>query len=167
MPSTHRAYTWRKLKELGALYLQNSICLLPALNEVEKKLTVLRAETAERGGQAQLFHIEWLEPSEEQHLLDRIRNQSGDEYREFLEKCEKFHLELRKERERDHLTFGELDENEAELQKLRSWLPRIITRDYFEVPERGQSIAALEECEKDFTLFEHQIERASDRPLLS
>ncbi|HWP68107.1 MAG TPA: Chromate resistance protein ChrB, partial [Rectinemataceae bacterium] len=56
-PSTHRAYVWRKLKSLGALYLQNSICLLPVEASIEKKLVELRSEIAGRGGEAKILHI--------------------------------------------------------------------------------------------------------------
>lgn len=166
LPSTHRAYAWRKLKSLGALYLQNSICLLPALRGIEEKLQSLRAEIVERGGQAQLFHVDWREPAEEESLIGRMRAQSDDEYGEFLEKCADFHAELRNERERGHLTFGELEENEAELEKLRSWLPRVRTRDFFKASRAEASIVALADCEKDFTLFESQIEKADEGGLL-
>jgi len=166
LPSTHRAYAWRKLKSLGALYLQNSICLLPAMKGMEEKLQALRDEIAERGGQAQLFHVDWREPLEERDLIGRMQAQSDDEYDEFLEKCADFHAELRKERERNHLTFGELEENEAELQKLRSWLPRVRTRDFFKASRGDVAVEALAECEKDFTLFERQIEKADEGGLL-
>lgn len=166
LPSTHRAYAWRKLKNMGALYLQNSICLLPSMKGVEEKLTSLRADIAERGGQVQLFHIDWPKASEEQDLILRIKAQSDDEYGEFLEQCEDFHAELKKERERNHLTFGELEENEAELQKLRSWLPRIKARDFFAALRGEAAIAALAECEKDFSLFESQIEKAEQGGLI-
>jgi len=162
LPSTHRAYAWRKLKSLGALYLQNSICLLPTMKGMEEKLKTLRDEIAERGGQAQLFHVDWPKTSEEQDLIGRMKAQSDDEYDEFLEKCVDFHAELRKERDRNHLTFGELEENEAELQKLRSWLPRVKTRDFFGATRGDVSVEALAECEKDFSLFESQIEKADE-----
>lgn len=162
LPSTHRAYAWRKLKSLGALYLQNSICLLPAKDEVDEKLRALRVEISERGGQAQLFHTDWPDQGENEAVVERIKNQSDDEYKEFLEQCEDFHAELKKERERLHLTFGELEENEAELQKLRSWLPRIAARDFFSAHLGKMAVAGLDECEKDFALFEIQIEKASE-----
>lgn len=160
MPSTHRAYAWRKLKGMGALYLQNSICLLPMLKGVEEKLKALRAEIGERGGQAQLFHIDWPEPSEAKAIVERMKAQSDDEYDEFLGRCEDFHAELKKERERNHLTFGELEENEAELQKLKTWLPRVNARNFFDAPRGKAAATALVECEKDFSLFEREIEKA-------
>ena len=160
-PSTHRAYAWRKLKGLGALYLQNSICIFPANGELERALAALRTEIADRGGHAQLFHADFS-PDECAGLTERFGGQSDDEYGEFLEQCGDFHAELLKERGRRHFTFGELEENEAELQKLRSWLPRIEARDFFSAASHNLAVKALADCEDDFALFEREIEAESN-----
>ncbi|MEH2367480.1 Chromate resistance protein ChrB [Nostoc sp.] len=56
-----------------------------------------------------------------------------------------------------NLTFAELEENEAELTKLRSWLPKIRDRDLFDTPKYSQATEALKACELDFQLFSQQI----------
>jgi len=162
-PSTHRAYVWRKLKALGALYLQNSICILPAKEEFSSRLKELKDELIARGGEASLLGIELVEKAEDESIVERFVLQSGDEYGEFLEQCRDFHAELAKERGKHHLTFGELEENEVELAKLRSWLPRIIARDFFVIPIRAKALAALAACERDLSLFERQVEEAELR----
>jgi len=162
-PSTHRAYAWRKLKAIGALYLQNSICLLPSREELREKLGELRDEIASRGGEASLLELELVGKGECEAMIERFGEQVGDEYGEFLEQCEDFHAELKKERDKKHLTYGELEENEAEINKLRSWLPRIIARDFFDTKLQSTALAALEKSEKDFSLFERQVEAAELR----
>lgn len=157
-PSTHRAYVWRKLKSLGALYLQNSICLLPVATSIEKKLVELRSEIAGRGGEAKILHISMNEQSERETVLALFESQMNDEYGEFLEQCSDFHAELEKERKKSHFTFGELEENEAELNKLRLWIPKLLGRDYFEVSIRRKAIEALQSCEKDFEVFQTEVE---------
>ncbi|HWR13106.1 MAG TPA: Chromate resistance protein ChrB [Rectinemataceae bacterium] len=161
LPSTHRAYAWRKLKSLGALYLQNSICLLPVANGMDEKLGELKEEIAKRGGNVQLFHINVQDQAENDALVEKLRSHSSDEYEEFLEQCDNFHEELQKERDARHLTFGELEENEAELQRLKTWLPKIRARDFFKAPLGETSSTRLVECEKDFRLFGKQVERSS------
>lgn len=160
-PSTHRAYAWRKLKSLGALYLQNSICAFPASENLERALEALKADVADRGGHAQLFHAVFP-PGEAAGLVERFGAQSEDEYGEFLEQCADFHAELSKERGRRHFTFGELEENEAELQKLRLWLPRIEARNFFAAPSRELARKALDDCADDFALFEREVETTSN-----
>lgn len=163
-PSTHRSYVWRKLKALGALYLQNSICLLPRRPALEKSLDDLRSEIETRGGEARLLRMELCEESERNDVLSRFRSQMDDEYGEYLEQCENLHTELGMERQRLHFTFGELEENEADLVKLRSWLPKLLERDYFEVPLRTKAIEALRLCEEDFAVFEGEVEASASGP---
>lgn len=162
-PSTHRAYAWRKLKAIGALYLQNSICLLPSREELRGRLVELRDEIASRGGEANLLELELVGKGECEAMIERFGEQVGDEYGEFLEQCGDFHAELRKERDKKHLTYGELEENEAEIEKLRSWLPKIVARDFFGMKLKAAALAGLEKCEKDFALFEGQVEAAELR----
>jgi len=157
-PSTHRAYAWRKLKSLGALYLQNSICLLPVEASVEGKLVELRSEIAGRGGEARILHISLNLQSERDDIISLFQSQMNDDYGEFLEQCSDFHAELEKERARRHFTFGELEENEAELGKLKLWLPKLLGRDYFEVVARRKAVAALRSCEQDFEVFQRETE---------
>jgi hypothetical protein len=159
-PSTHRAYAWRKLKALGALYLQNSTCLLPSAAGLARGLAELREEIAARGGEASLLEMELVDGSEAAAMVERFRAQSRDEFGEFLERCSDFHAELRKERGKRHLTFGELEENEAEIAKLRAWLPKIQARDFFHEPQGDSALAALARCERDFAVFERQVEGA-------
>ena len=67
-----------------------------------------------------------------QHRLHVIGNaQSDEEYGEFIERCDDLHAELTKERGKNHYSFAELEENDAEVKKLKSWLSRIQTRDFF------------------------------------
>ncbi|MEH1817359.1 MAG: Chromate resistance protein ChrB [Nostoc sp.] len=74
--------------------------------------------------------------------------------------CRDFHSELSEERKINNLTFAELEENEAELTKLRSWLPKIRDRDLFNTPKYSQATEALKACELDFQLFSQQIYQA-------
>jgi hypothetical protein len=160
-PSTHRSYVWRKLKASGALYLQNSICLLPASAALKTALDELRAEILSRGGEAQLLPIEILDGEENGSIVARFEAQMDDEYGEFLEQCGEFHAELAKERAKRHLTFGELEENDVDLNKLKSWLPKLYARDFFAVGLRAKAASELQDCERDFALFEREVEGAS------
>ncbi len=84
-PSTHRSYVWRKLKALGALYLQNSICILPSIEPVEETLRQLHAEIVNRNGAAIILHVNLLNEEERTEIIARFRRQMEDEYGEFIE----------------------------------------------------------------------------------
>ena len=161
-PSTHRSYVWRKLKALGVLYLQNSICIVPAIGSVEEKLHQLYEEILSRKGTASLLHVSLLDEAEQQDIIARFKRQMEDEYGEFIEQCSEFHAELTKERVKNHLTFGELEENDVNLAKLKLWLPKLHARDFFQVDIAKDAEAALESCEVDFRQFESEVEDASN-----
>src|ERR1700676_946509 len=51
-PSRLRAAVWRRLKSLGAIYLQNSAAALPASVGAERALRKLRSQILDMGGTA-------------------------------------------------------------------------------------------------------------------
>lgn len=159
-PSTQRVFVWRRLKSLGALYLQHSACLLPMREELSEGVQELKREIEDRGGETLLLSIELMEPDESAAVIERFRQQSDEDYGEFLGKCADFHQELQKERKDRHFTFAELEENEVELVKLRSWLPKIVERDFFSAESARHARSALRDCEKDFEKFGSQVATA-------
>jgi hypothetical protein len=160
-PSTHRAFAWRKLKGMGVLYLQNSICMLPDGSDARSMLEALREDIVSRGGEVQLYQIQLPNAEQEHSIIERFGLQIHDEYGEFLEQCQAFHAELEKERAKHHLTFGELEENEGGLDRLRSWLPKIQGRDFFHTDIGERAINALQSCETDLASFQREVEAAS------
>lgn len=159
-PSTQRVYVWRKLKGWGALYLQQSVCVLPHREDLQQHLAELKADITAGGGEADLLTI-WIDqPEQNAMLIERFQQQADQEYQEFLGQCRDLHSELSEERKINNFTFAELEENEAELTKLRSWLPKIRDRDLFDTQAYSQAIEALKACELDFKLFSEQVYKA-------
>ncbi|MBD2509016.1 ChrB domain-containing protein [Nostoc muscorum FACHB-395] len=159
-PSTQRVYVWRKLKGWGALYLQQSVCVLPHREDLQQHLAELKTDITAGGGEADLLTI-WIDqPEQNAMLVNRFQQQADQEYQEFLGQCRDLHSELSEERKIGNLTFAELEENEAELNKLRSWLPKIHARDLFDAQGYSQAIEAFKACELDFLLFSEQVYEA-------
>jgi hypothetical protein len=156
-PSTQRVYVWRRLKSCGALYLQNSVCLLPNRTDVLRQLEAVRGEIEARKGRARLLPVRLLESKGHAEVLRLFQQQSDEEYTEFLGRCADFHKELVHERARENFTFAELEENEVELEKLRSWLPKIRGRDFHGAATAKKAARALVACEADFARFSKQV----------
>ncbi|BAU43356.1 Chromate resistance protein ChrB [Leptolyngbya sp. O-77] len=161
-PSTQRVYVWRKLKGWGGLYLQQSVCVLPQRQNLQRQLEALTMEIINGGGEADLLTVTIEEDKQNSRLIERFQQQAAAEYMEFLGRCRDFHQELERERQKKNLTFAELDENEAELSKLRSWLPKIRERDLFEAAGYAPAVEALRLCEEDFQRFSQQVYEAQD-----
>lgn len=163
--STLRVYVWRKLKTAGVAYWKDSVCLLPDEPAHRAVLSELVKEINEAGGQTTLTTIQLTEAAEQFSMIERFRTQADEEYQEFLGKCRDFHEELAEERAEKHFTFAELEENEAELNKLRGWIVKAKARDYFGGKLAAKAATALKACEKDLEKFADEVAKAEETAL--
>src|SRR6266487_2430902 len=145
-PTRLRAAVWRRLKSLGAIYLQNSAAALPASPDAERALRKLRREILGMSGTAVLLSCSVL--AGEQGVLAAFQAARDDEYAEIVDKCEDFLGEVRKEYLADHFTYAELEENEVDLVKLRNWLGRVRERDVFGASGSQAAEQGLAACEQ-------------------
>jgi len=145
-PTRLRATAWRRLKGLGAVYLQNSAAALPKSAAAERALRKLRHEIVEMGGTAVLLSCAALAGEAEVHAAFQAAR--DDEYEEIIDKCQDFLGQLDKEYKAEHFTYAELEENEEDLIKLQGWLAKVTDRDVFGAPKRAATLEALVTCER-------------------
>jgi ChrB-like protein len=145
-PTRLRAGVWRKLKGLGAIYIQSSAAALPASPASERALRSLRAEIGEMGGSGYLFDAALLAGTEQ--MRQSFNAARDDEYEEIIDKCGDFQYQIRKEYDADHFTYAELEENEVDLVKLKGWLDRIRGRDVLGAAKQEATVEAVAACEK-------------------
>jgi hypothetical protein len=145
-PTRLRAGVWRKLKGLGAIYLQNSAVALPFSPQSERALRTLRSEIDDMGGMATLFSSTTLAGHEQ--LVESFNAARDDEYDEIIDKCADFLTQIQKEYDANHFTYAELEENEVDLVKLKGWLDRIQARDVLGARKLGATVEAIERCER-------------------
>ena len=154
--STLRVYAWRNLRRLGAHYLQQSVCLLPATPKTTRAaarvVTRLRAE----GGHGEMLRTHLIDPKQEAAVIDAIQRERTDEYRELVESTRQFHEELQLERRRGRATYTELEDSDVDLARYQKWLAAIRARDYFDAPGGQEAAAAVASCEEALALFESE-----------
>lgn len=143
-PTRLRATVWRRLKGLGAIYLQSSVAALPASASAERALRKLRHEIVEMSGTALLLDATALVG--ESDILAAYRAARDDEYAEIVDRCQDFLAQVAKEHVAEHFTFAELEENEVDLVKLQRWFDTVQGRDVFGAPGRAATEAALAQC---------------------
>ena len=150
-PTRLRSTVWRRIKSLGAIYLQNSAAALPRTGNAERSLRKLRREILDMSGSAVLLSCDVLagEP-EVRALFQAARN---DEYEEIVDKCEDFLQQVKKEYTANHFTYAELEENEVDLVKLRNWFAKVRERDVFDANGRQAAEKALDECEQSLEAY--------------
>jgi hypothetical protein len=150
-PSRLRATVWRRIKSLGAIYLQNSAAALPASVAAERSLRKLRSEILDMSGTAVLLSCEVL--AGEADVRAAFQAARDDEYEEIVDKCADFIAGVNKEYVESHFSYAELEENEVDLVKLRTWLARVRERDVFGAAGLAQALSSLEECEEKLEAY--------------
>jgi DNA-binding transcriptional regulator PaaX len=143
-PTRLRSTVWRRIKSLGAIYLQNSAAALPASAANERALRKLRREVLDMSGTAVLLSCEVLAGESDVH--DAFQAARNDEYEEIVDRCEDFLQQVKKEYSDNHFTYAELEENEVDLVKLRNWFAKVRERDAFDADGRPAAEKALETC---------------------
>jgi hypothetical protein len=132
--ATLRVQVWRKLRSLGALYLQQSVCLLPTRPEVVREVRRLADRMRQHGGSSRVLRIAITDPAEREQVIAELNAARDAEYAEVLERLPSFMEELAMERARGRATYAEVEESEADLERFRSWMAKIAARDYFDAP---------------------------------
>lgn len=83
-PTASRVYVWRKLKQLGAVALQDAAWVLPAAPRTQEQFQWLAAEVVELGGEATLFASEVLFASDADSLVEQFKQPVREAYQEIL-----------------------------------------------------------------------------------
>jgi hypothetical protein len=94
-PTRLRATVWRRLKSLGAVYVQNSAAALPSSPAGERALRKLRHDITEMNGSAVLFRSSALVG--EADVLAAFRAARDDEYEEIVDRCQDILAQVEKE----------------------------------------------------------------------
>ena len=89
-PSQKRVWVWRRLQNLGAFALQNSVYLLPFSEEVEKHFRQLAHEIREMGGEASIFSVVALDVNDERRILQTLVEARTGEYNRVVKVCARF-----------------------------------------------------------------------------
>lgn len=152
--STVRVHAWRTLRSLGALYLHGAVALLPQRPHTAEAVERLLARLRDEGCDVWALSIVITDATSAAALVDRSRAERADEYAEVVVRAHQFLDEIDHERAKGRTTFTEVDESDADLARLRTWIKRIASRDYFEAPGRADADAAIEACAAALAAFE-------------
>lgn len=145
-PAAKRVALWRKLKGMGAVYLQNGVCLLPKTDYHVRRLKMLENDISEADGNSVILETIALDPAQETKVLARFKAERDDAYEEFIDKCDDFEREVAKEVEANHFTYAELEENDVDLKKLQGWLAKIQKLDFYGADQATEAQERLKGC---------------------
>jgi Protein ChrB, N-terminal len=145
--SRARVAVWRELRRSGAQHVQQSVVAVPDTDAFADDVARLREVLAEVGGHVTVLRARALADGDDARLAEVWNEAREDEYRELAAECAKFLVEIDKEFDKEKFTLAELDEEEAELDKLQRWHGRITKRDVHGAPGGPAAASALREAE--------------------
>jgi DNA-binding transcriptional regulator PaaX len=151
--SRARVAVWRELRRSGALHLQQSVVAIPDDPSFAEVVERLRAVLADVGGQVTALRAQPAEDPDAARLVEAWNDARDAEYRELAGECAKFLAEIDHEFAIEKFTEAELDEEEAELDKLQRWHARIRARDVHGAAGADAAGHSLQEAEAALARF--------------
>ncbi|MFJ1292496.1 Chromate resistance protein ChrB [Paracoccus yeei] len=146
-PSAKRIAIWRKLKGMGAVYLQNGVCVLPKTDDHIRRLKMVENDIDGAKGESVILETVALDRGQEDKVIARFKAERDEAYAEFIDKCDDFEREVAKEIAVDHYSYAELEENDVDLKKLQGWLEKIGKLDFYGAARAEEAQARLKGCE--------------------
>ncbi|MGN6103709.1 MAG: Chromate resistance protein ChrB [Kofleriaceae bacterium] len=143
-PSRHRVAVWRELRRIGAVPVTSGAWTVPDLPVFADALPAVRA-LAERGeGTLAVLSATARDTADTDVLVEAFAAVRRDEWAEFVADCGKFSDELDREIAKGKFTFGELEEEEQSLERLRRWHRELQRRDALGLVEAVEATRTLD-----------------------
>ena len=136
-PSRHRVAVWRKLKTLGALYLQDGVAALPEDAVTREQLEWLQLRIREAEGEATLWEALPNTVAEGKSLVEEFRASREAAYKRLIEASGRLRRKAALGSDKA-LLLEELGKMEREFRAERR-------RDYFRSPLRNEAAVVLRE----------------------
>jgi hypothetical protein len=136
-PSRHRVAVWRKLKTLGAIYLQDGVAVLPEDAVTREQFEWLQLRVREAGGEASLWEALPNTVAEDRFLVEQFRASREAVYKRLVENADRLRRKAALGSD-TALLLEELGKMEREFRAERR-------RDYFRSPLRNEAAAVLRE----------------------
>jgi len=152
-PSRHRVAVWRELRRVGAVPAAAGVWTVPDLPAFTEALPTVR-RLAQRGG-GTLAVLTAASHGEDDVVLlrDAFIAARDDEWQEFIADCGKFSDEIDREIAKEKFTFGELEEEEQSLDRLRRWHRDLRRRNVIELEVAATATQQLEDVTEKLAGF--------------
>lgn len=147
--SSARVAVWREVRRSGALSVQRSVVAFPDDERFRRAVERFRLVVAEAGGETLTLRAEPYGAPDAAKLTEAWNAARSAEYSELRSECGKFLTEIDHEFAIEKFTLAELEEEEAEVDKLQRWHERIAARDILAADggaEAGEALARAQEA---------------------
>ena len=147
-PTNLRVRIWRKLQQLGAVAIKNSVYALPFNEKTHEDFQWLKQEIESAGGEATVFRASTVEGATDKEIIALFQKARDEDYARLTAELDGMAGALREQKRGGHLSPGRLAHHEAELEKLHSELERIVANDFFSARGRAAALSAYARCQQ-------------------
>jgi hypothetical protein len=140
-PVSLRVRTWRRMQQLGAVAVKNSVYALPNRPETREDFEWVRAEIVAGGGQATVFQASTIDTISGDDLREAFRRERNEDYRSLVRAVEKIARAAGARRRADPRALPKA------LRLWRERLAEIEALDYFAARGRDAARAAVNRLE--------------------
>jgi Protein ChrB, N-terminal len=130
-PTRKRAYIWREVKKIGAVYLRDGVCALPERPETLKAVEAIASRVREFDGEATVVTGATFDIARSEAVIATFKSGRLNEYAEVRREAERLLEHISCESNHREFTFAELEELEEDLAKVKRWMKQVQARDYF------------------------------------
>ena len=138
-PSNLRVRTWRRLQELGAVAVKQSVYVLPDTPESREDFEWLKVEIEGAGGDAIVYSADHVDPAAETALVEQFRHLRQQAYTELAGELQRLH----RARAPEHKPSG----RRRDLARYRERLAAIERVDFFGSAGRDRVVSLLNDLE--------------------
>jgi hypothetical protein len=167
-PSNVRVKVWRKLQDLGAIAVKNSIYVLPNRTGTHEDFDWLRKEIVQVGGEASLFVADTVSDMDDKDIVQLFRAARAKELDTLIQSASAIREKIESALNGSHLDKDRLNRLEREWTAHQIQWERLQKIDFFVAPNREaakSAVAAVKSLlEKAKTLSERR--RPSPPPFL-
>ncbi len=147
-PTNLRVRIWRKLNNLGAVAIKNSVYVLPFNEKTHEDFQWLKQEIKAAGGEANVFRAESIEGTADKEIVNTFRRERDKDFSKIAAEFDALTRAIKEQKQNGHLTTERNNTYETELGKLHAELERIVTADFFIAPSRKVAVAAYGHARK-------------------
>ena len=140
-PNYFRVKIWRRLQQLGAMAIKNSVYVLPNTEQAHESFEWLMREIVAGGGEASLCEARFVEGLTDDQIVQLFRKVRHAEYQALIEQGRQLLKTVTSRHE------GDQPEREGELTRLKRRLAAVIEVDVFGAPGRQQVEQLLQHIE--------------------
>ena len=140
-PSRYRVAVWKKLKEIGAVYLQPAVAVVPQREVLFDALNALKDTIRSYGGKSAVLTLDFADKEDEAAMLAQINQSRTEEYYAIAHDVRRLAAQLDWEKKN-----GEIDEKyfHQELSRLQKRLVLAKKHDFFGAEGRHEADDAVE-----------------------